>query len=466
MIAMYTRVSTQEQAREGYSIEEQASRLRSYCNAMGWPDHKLYTDPGYSGGSTDRPALQQLIRDVEAGGISRVVVYKLDRLSRSQLDTLYLIERVFLAHSCEFVSISESFDTGTPFGRAMVGILAVFAQLEREQIRERMTMGREARAKEGKYFGGGPAPVGYEYQNGLLHVVPDEAIIIREIYSRFIAGDPIHEIAIDLDRRGIRHKHGPWEGKRVMKVLSSPLYIGKVAFNKKQYEGLHQPIVDMETWQAAQERLAVRRELTKKYAQVSGKHSLLTGLIWCARCGARYRGSGAAQKYRYYICYSRRKSSSYMVRDPSCMNRSWRQERLDDLILGEIAKLSVDPSAIPEVSSRPHPEEQIAALESTLADVRRRKGRLLDLYATQTALTPDELSARINPLAERETRLQAEIETLRATAGMEEQQAVKLVSSFADVIARGVYSEIRALIEALIDRIELDGDTVTIHWRF
>jgi len=107
MIALYTRVSTQEQAREGYSIDEQAARLNSYCDAMNWRDVKLYTDPGYSGGSTDRPALQQLIRDVESGMVSRVVVYKLDRLSRSQLDTLYLIERIFLAHSRKNLSLLD-----------------------------------------------------------------------------------------------------------------------------------------------------------------------------------------------------------------------------------------------------------------------------------------------------------------------------------------------------------------------
>ena len=148
-VALLARVSTQEQAINGHSIGEQIERMHKYCDAMGWTVYKEYTDAGYSGANTDRPALQRMIRDIKAGKINKVLVYKLDRLSRSQKDTLYLIEDVFLANNTDFVSMSENFDTSTPFGRAMIGILAVFAQLEREQIKERMQMGKEARAKEG-----------------------------------------------------------------------------------------------------------------------------------------------------------------------------------------------------------------------------------------------------------------------------------------------------------------------------
>lgn len=465
MIALYTRVSTQEQAREGYSIEEQASRLRSYCDAMGWPDHQLYTDPGFSGGSMDRPALQQLIRDVESGQITRVVVYKLDRLSRSQLDTLYLIERVFLAHGCDFVSLSESFDTGTPFGRAMIGILAVFAQLEREQIKERMTMGREARAKEGKYHGGSAAPIGYDYTDGELTVYPPEAMQVREIYRMYTSGVSARQIAARLAAAGMAHRRGMWSDNTIRKALASPVYIGKILFGGQAYEGHHEPLVDEATWQAAQERLADRSAQAKSKQAVSGRHHLLSGLLWCARCGARY-GVAKNQRSTYYSCYSAMKRNITMVRNPDCANTSWHEAELDALVLGEIAKLATDPSQIPRVSSQPHPEEQITALEAQLAEVRRRKTRLLDLYAAETALTPSDLAARINPLSEQEGRLQAEIEALRASSGVDEKKAATIVATFADVIARDVYTEKRALVESLIDRIELDGRQITIRWRF
>ena len=153
MIAIYVRVSTAEQKMHGYSVGEQIDRLTNFSKALGYDKPQIYNDAGYSGATLDRPALSVLINDVKARKVEKVLVYKLDRLSRSQKDTLMLIEDIFLQNGCDFVSISENFDTSTPLGRAMIGILAVFAQLEREQIKERMSMGREARAKQGKYAG-------------------------------------------------------------------------------------------------------------------------------------------------------------------------------------------------------------------------------------------------------------------------------------------------------------------------
>ena len=150
--ALYIRVSTLEQAQEGYSIGAQKERLLAFCKAHDWLVADFYIDGGYSGSNLDRPGIQKLI--AETGSFDLVLVMKLDRLSRSQRDTLYLIEDVFLPAGVDFISMAESFDTSTPFGRAMIGILSVFAQLEREQIKERTFMGRVERAKEGLFHGG------------------------------------------------------------------------------------------------------------------------------------------------------------------------------------------------------------------------------------------------------------------------------------------------------------------------
>lgn len=196
-VALYPRVSSHEQT-EGYSIGEQIERLTDYCKAMQWDIYKIYTDPGYSGGSMDRPGLQEMLKDIKAGKIDKVVVYKLDRLSRSQKDTMMLIEDEFLAYGVDFVSMSENFDTSTPFGRAMIGILAVFAQLERENIKERTMMGKEARAKEGKWHGGATEPIGYDYDpaTDLLSVNEYEAMQIREVYEAFLQGTPLRTMKI------------------------------------------------------------------------------------------------------------------------------------------------------------------------------------------------------------------------------------------------------------------------------
>lgn len=151
MVDLYIRVSTTEQAMEGYSVAEQEKRLRQYSEAMGYRIYRVHIDAGYSGASLDRPAIREVIRDVKAGMVGKVIVWKLDRLSRSQKDVLIMLEDVFLANGCDFISMMESFDTTTAFGRAIVGILAAFSQLERENIKERTTMGKQARLAQGHY---------------------------------------------------------------------------------------------------------------------------------------------------------------------------------------------------------------------------------------------------------------------------------------------------------------------------
>ena len=203
-VVIYVRVSTQEQAAEGYSIGEQLERLRLFCKAHDWTLVDEYVDPGYSGATLQRPAISKLISDIEKETFNTILVYKLDRLSRSQKDTMHLIEDVFMVNNIDFISMNENFDTSTPLGRAMIGILSVFAQLERDQIKERMGMGKEARAKEGKWQGGSTVPVGYEYDiaSGQLVINEYEAIQVREVFNMVLAGVPYKTIAETLTGKG------------------------------------------------------------------------------------------------------------------------------------------------------------------------------------------------------------------------------------------------------------------------
>lgn len=176
--AIYVRVSTLEQAEGGYSIDEQIDTLTKYCEIKKWSVEKIYKDGGYSGSNTDRPGMKRLIQDAKRKKFDSVLVYKLDRLSRSQKDTLYLIEDVFNAYNIAFMSLQENFDTSSAFGKAMIGILAVFAQLEREQIKERMSMGKRGRAKAGKAMSWSIVPFGYTYENDTYIPDPIQAPIL------------------------------------------------------------------------------------------------------------------------------------------------------------------------------------------------------------------------------------------------------------------------------------------------
>ena len=156
---------------------------------------------------------------MKAGKFDVVLVYKLDRLSRSQRDTLFLIEDVFMANGTDFVSMQESFDTTTIYGRAMVGILSVFAQMERETITERTLMGHAGRAEDGYWHGGGTDPIGYDYIDGELVVNEEEAEQVRDVYALFASGFSVTEISRRMDGR--RTKHGDWSHTSTVVILGS-----------------------------------------------------------------------------------------------------------------------------------------------------------------------------------------------------------------------------------------------------
>ena len=186
--ALYIRVSTDAQAEEGYSIDAQEEQLTAYCVSKGIRNPECFTDGGYSGSNINRPELQRLIREIRKGIISHVIVYKLDRLSRSQKDTLYLIEDIFIPNEVSFVSISENIDTASPTGKLMIGILSAFAQLERENIRMRTRMGMKERVKAGYWMGGGRIPFGYDYDREKGILVPNkDAEKVRQIYEGYLS---------------------------------------------------------------------------------------------------------------------------------------------------------------------------------------------------------------------------------------------------------------------------------------
>ena len=317
-VALYVRVSSQEQADEGYSIGEQTERLQKYAEAMGWDIHKIYIDPGYSGGNMDRPGLNEMIKDIKSGKIDTVVVYKLDRLSRSQFDTLFLIEKVFLAHNTDFVSMTENFNTNSPLGRAMIGFLAVFAQLEKDKINERTLMGKEARAKQGKWGGGATEPIGYDYDplTELLTVNEYEKLQILEAVELFLKGTPLRTICTIFHNKGYTYvgkggRASEWDPKILKYAFRNKTYLGYIKYRDEWYKAEHDPILDEETFNKLQKLMDQRQEAYAKHTKrASGQTTYLGGMLYCKQCHAKYaKQSGRKWKNNepplYYVCYSR-----------------------------------------------------------------------------------------------------------------------------------------------------------------
>ena len=466
---IYIRVSTREQAEEGYSIGEQQERLTKYAEAMGWTIVRVYIDPGHSGATLDRPALQELISNIRDADL--VLVDKLDRMSRSLYDTLYLIKKVFGTNGVDFVSRNEAFDTSTSFGRAMVGILAVFAELERERIKERMADGRAGRAKEGKWHGTVPIGFNYSTETGGLVVNDYEMMQVREAYELARQRVPLLEVVHTLTGKGYQTQYGRWRVGTLRRTLTSRVYLGEVYYQGEWYEGLHPATIDLELFDAVQVIMAERSKENDKYRPGKRYASAFGGMIWCKHCGAKYhwrkngtRKDGTA--LGYYICYSRSKCDAKRVHDPNCANTTYRDFKLEAFVYDEIRKLKSDPTYIDHLRHSVDTSAQQATIKARTEKLSSQISKLMDLYSLGT-IPLDVISAKVEPLAAEKRALEAELKTLQSVPETTPtKRIIELVDAFEKVLASGDCYAIHDAVAELIDYIEIDGDKIYIHWNF
>lgn len=320
--AIYTRKSTTEGLDQDFSsLDNQREAAENYIKSQqheGWTaSNELYDDGGFTGANIERPALQKLLNDIKAGKINCVVVYKVDRLSRSLLDFSQLLE-FFDKHNVAFVSITQHFNTNTSMGRLTLNILLSFAQFEREIISERTRDKLGAARKRGQWLGGRP-PFGYAYNpNEKCKIVidPDTAEIVRKVFNLYLEKNSALEVAQAMNDGGYRTsswttKAGKLIGDkkysltRVIYMLKNQAYIGKVDYKGQIYPGLWPAIIDEKTWKKVHERLEEHRKERKalRNAECTG---LLSKVIKCKACGTAmvhaYVLKKGHHKYRYYYC--------------------------------------------------------------------------------------------------------------------------------------------------------------------
>jgi site-specific DNA recombinase len=270
--AIYTRKSTEYNLELAFnSLDAQREACEAYIKSQAHEGWRLipgrYDDGAFSGASLDRPALQQLLADVRAGKIDIVLVYKVDRLTRSLADFAKLIE-LFDAHDVSFVSVTQSFNTSSSMGRLTLNVLLSFAQFERELIGERVRDKIAASKRKGLWVGG-PVPLGYAAVDKKILVVPAEAEAVRTIFARYLELGSVRALAEDLDRRGIRSKPRRLANGRTIAggrfgvgalahLLKNRFYIGEVVYRGEIHRGEHEPILDSTRFEAVQAKLAAQ----------------------------------------------------------------------------------------------------------------------------------------------------------------------------------------------------------------
>lgn len=314
--AIYCRKSTEEGLDMDFNtLDAQREACEAYITsqrAEGWKAVKReYNDGGYSGGNLDRPALQKLIADIKEGKVQTVVVYKIDRLTRSLMDFSKLVE-IFDAHGVTFVSITQSFNTTTSMGRLTLNVLLSFAQFEREVSAERIRDKILASKKKGMWMGGNP-PIGYEAIDKKLIVNKDHAKTAIMIFERYLVLGCVAKLKKDLDTNGTVSntrisKRGnvtggrPYSRGALYSILQNPIYIGKIRHKDKSYDGQHEAIIPQDLWDSVQEKLA-SQSATQRGQKKSTDQNLLKGLLFDCE-GTPYSPdftNKSGKRYRYYI---------------------------------------------------------------------------------------------------------------------------------------------------------------------
>ena len=313
--AIYTRVSTEQGLEQEFnSLDNQREASEAYVKSQaheGWGlIRNRYDDGGYSGGSMERPGLKRLLDDVRARRLDVIVVYKVDRLTRSLSDFAKLVE-LFDAHQVSFISVTQAFNTTTSMGRLTLNMLLSFAQFEREVTGERIRDKVAASKKRGIWMGGA-VPLGYRVENRALHLVEHEAEFIRSLFRRYleigsvvrlktVLDEEVVTSPVRLSRAGRRTGGVPMSRGHLYWILSNPIYIGRLRHKGQIHTGLHPAIVDQETWGQVQQKLAAQTQSRRSPAK--DEHSFLAGKLFDDR-GNRMSASYAAKgsrRWRYYV---------------------------------------------------------------------------------------------------------------------------------------------------------------------
>ncbi|MHB1843263.1 MAG: recombinase family protein [Deltaproteobacteria bacterium] len=487
--AIYTRKSTSEGLDMDFNtLDAQREASEHYIQsqaAQGWtalPAH--YDDGGFTGGNLERPALQRLLDDIERGEVEMVVVYKVDRLSRSLLDFARLMEK-FEKKSIGFVSITQHFDTSSSMGRLVLNVLLSFAQFERELISERTRDKIAAARRRGKWTGGPPGlgdPI--DTDRRALAVVPEEAEIVRLAFELYLKTRSIGAVTARLNALGHTQKRHttqvgkvvggkPWDKDAVHRLIRNPLYVGKVKQKDELYAGEQPPLVGTEVFERVQKSLA-DRSTGRGVRRTRRPEYLLTGLLRCQPCDAAMTSSAGrgrnGKSYRYYRCCKEATEGTacptgLLVADEveSAVVAQVREAaKKGDLQREVLAELGEDDGSSAETQA------QRERLTARLAELNGEARRLLGAFSNG--------SAGSKLMVERLGELEADMDRVRLNLGEVEarlrgadgvrhevERVAEFLDGFDDLWDALVPAERREYLRTLVRRVSVDSAMHQLH---
>lgn len=468
IMAIYTRVSTIEQAESGYSIDEQERLLLEYCNKNDIEVYKCYSDRGISGKDIKhRPALKELLQDVEEGKVTDVICWKINRLSRKLSDVLKIVD-IFEKNNVTFKSYSEPFATDTPAGKMQFQMMALIGEFERGTIAQNVKMGCVARAREGKW--GGNKVLGYDIvpmensqnkkRNETRLVINElEAEVVRFIFNEYAAGKGYKSITTNLNKLGYKTKKGNnFSVGSIKDILINPVYIGKIRYNLRQnwsekrrkninanpivVDGLHDAIIDIKLWDKVQ---AILQSKKGKPSRIYDGEYPLTGVLKCPKCGAgmvimrttNKLADGSKKRIAYYACGAWKNKGTAV-----CNSNTIRVDKANEYVFNKISELLTNEKMIKAIVANVNKErankinpakKEVEKIDKELEKLDKKKKKIFEAYEDEI-ITKEEFLTRKEELNNR-------------VKSLEEQKAPLIVTLSDDVSEEVPYEFIKSILE-------------------
>ena len=458
IIAIYCRVSTDEQAEFGYSIDEQKRLLEEWCKANDYIIYKCYSDRGISGKNIkDRPALKELLSDAKAGKFDMVISWKINRVSRKLEDVLKIVN-LLEKNNITFKSYSEPFETDTPAGRMQFQMMALIGEFERGTIAQNVKMGMIAKAKSGNWCGGrvlgydlvpNNSPEEEKKGKNKLEINEKEAEIVRFIFNEYRKGKGYKAITNKMNKLGYKTKKGNnFSVGSIRDILTNPVYIGEIRYNVRQnwsekrrrninpnpirVKGKHEAIIDRELWDKVQ--LILESKKGKPSRIYDGEYPL-TGILRCPKCGAgmvisrttNTLADGTKKRIAYYCCGNWKNKGTSV-----CNSNTIRVDKANEYVFKKIEELVSNEAMIKAVVKYFNKERKdkvkpakrlLGDIDKELEKLDKRKRKIFEAYEDDI-LTKEEFQTRKDELNEKIRILEEEKKPLLNTISEEVSEEI------------------------------------------
>lgn len=472
--AIYIRVSSTEQALEGYSLPAQESLLKTYAETYGHTIFKVYDDPGISGKNIeDRPGLQRLLADAQKGKFELVLIWKLSRLSRSLIDLLQVVE-LFKQHNISLVSHSEHFDTSTPIGKMLLQLLGSIAEFERNTLIENVRMGMNQRFVSG--LSKSSFPFGYIHtEDKKIALDPEKAALVKEVFNRFTSGSKITELVDFLNASGYKNRVGrPWRYEVVLKMLQNEFYLGYVTSGRKDLkastfekkEGVHDPVIDQLTFDLVQEKINTAKKMS--YVRRPDANQLFSGIVVCPVCGyplyyvESYRRYNDGKKYLtpVYRC------AASNINRMKCSGFSISRNRVDNEVLNRLKKTIESEELYPFMKTdsvngkQDKNEGRLDAIIAELEENQKVRDRYFSLFESGK-VDIEHFSDRINAVLSKIEALQQEYDSIKDLKPASIKDAAEVISDIKTYFS--VYEDLtneerRDILRTIVQKVNLTPD--------